>query len=114
MDTLGEKIPGHCYRWEDHAMNLVILIRGRQEKLPENERGKRVVECNIENFVPTHYPKDSKCEVCKKTDNTSQVQNKTKEARGCDSTFFIIRRLDQGRSQKSQRGKRVEMRTKTL
>ena len=29
------KILRQCYRWEDNAINLVVLIRGRQEELPE-------------------------------------------------------------------------------
>ena len=32
-------------------MNLVLLIRGRQVKIPDYEKGKKVIECNIENFV---------------------------------------------------------------
>ena len=27
-----------CFRWEDHAMNLVVLFRGRQDKLPGYQR----------------------------------------------------------------------------
>ena len=34
MDRCGERF-SQCYRWEDCAINLVILIRGRQEELPE-------------------------------------------------------------------------------
>ena len=34
------------------STNLVILIRGRQEKLPDYQKGKNVIECNIEHFVP--------------------------------------------------------------
>ena len=29
------------YRWEDFAMNLVILVRGRQEKLPDYQNAKK-------------------------------------------------------------------------
>ena len=29
------KIHRQYYRWEDYAMNLVILVRGREEKLPD-------------------------------------------------------------------------------
>ena len=32
-------------------MNLVILTRGRQENLPDYQKGKKVIEDNIETFV---------------------------------------------------------------
>ena len=41
MDTFGEKNPRQCYRWEDCAMNFVILIRGRLDKLPDDEKVRK-------------------------------------------------------------------------
>ena len=39
--------------------------------------------------VFTHYPKDLDCEICwKNKHNTSQVQDKSKDARGWDCTFY--------------------------
>ena len=45
------KILRQCCRWEDYAMNLVVLIRGRQDKLPDYHNGNKVIECRIANFV---------------------------------------------------------------
>ena len=35
------KIRSQCYRWEDCAMSLVILFRGRQEKLPDSQKVRK-------------------------------------------------------------------------
>ena len=32
-------------------MNLVVLFRGRQEKLPDYQEGRKVIDCNIDFFV---------------------------------------------------------------
>ena len=50
---LGIQTPvASCYRWEDNAMTLVFLSRGRQEKHPEYQKCKKVIESSVENFVP--------------------------------------------------------------
>ena len=41
-----------CCHWEDNAMNLFNLTRGRQEKFPDYQEGQKVIECSIENVVP--------------------------------------------------------------
>ena len=55
MDTFGERcsvsaVAGN--RCEDFTINLFCLIRGRHEKLPAYQKVRKVIECNIENFVP--------------------------------------------------------------
>ena len=52
IGTLAERLSVSAIIGEGCAVTLVILIRGCQEKLPDYQKVRKVIESSIENFDP--------------------------------------------------------------